>query len=55
VGAIHAEALHKLPESCFVAVADVVPPHAFAERYGVAPYTDIQRWSSVTTIPYGIL
>jgi len=43
VGAIHAEALHKLPESCFVAVADVVPPHAFAERYGVAPYTDIQE------------
>ena len=42
VGQIHAQALQTLPESQFVAVCDAQAERAqaFAERYGVRPFTD---------------
>lgn len=42
VGDIHAQALRTLPESEFVAVCDADPDRvgAFADRYGVRPFTD---------------
>lgn len=44
VGQIHAGALASLPESQFVAVCDQSSDRAaaFAARYGVQPYTDVQ-------------
>lgn len=43
VGQTHAQALHSLPQSDFVAVCDSDPQRAeaFAARYGVQPYTDV--------------
>ncbi len=43
VGQIHAAALRQLPESDFVAVCDRDPGRAsaYAERYGVRPYDDV--------------
>jgi UDP-N-acetyl-2-amino-2-deoxyglucuronate dehydrogenase len=43
VGQIHATALRALPEADFVAVCDSNPQRAaaFAERFGVHPYTDV--------------
>jgi len=43
VGQIHAAALRELPESEFVAVCDrdAARAGAFAERYGVQPFTDV--------------
>jgi predicted dehydrogenase len=45
VGGTHAQALHTLAESEFVAACDVDAQRAasFAERFGVRPYTDVAR------------
>src|SRR5262249_24086362 len=45
VGSIHAQALHALPESDFVAAADASPgrAEAFAARWGARPYADLDE------------
>ncbi len=47
VGHIHAGALQRIPESAFTAVCGTHPERtaAFAERYGVQPYTDIEKFA----------